>query len=97
VELGIHQLANGAGNILGCEWRAVGEEDVVAQCKRDRAAIFAQFPCGRQFRLGHLCLAVDANQDAAGQVPNGLRCVVGHKQRIERLRFRAKTETQLAA
>jgi hypothetical protein len=51
----------------------------------------------RQFRSEFLRLAIDAQQNAAGNVADGLLIVVFHQQRIERLGVGAQAKAKFCA
>ena len=93
----VEQTAKGLDDILRCEWSPVRESHALAQGERYPFSVLGDLPCRSQFGLGLLRQAVDADQDAFGQVAERLGRFVGGEERIERLRIVVQREAKFAA
>src|SRR5207245_6638403 len=67
------------------------------RCYRDWSSDVCSSDLNCQAGFEGLGLPIQADQNAAGEVANGLGSILLHQQRIESFRFRAETEVKLAA
>jgi hypothetical protein len=65
--------------------------------KLDGAAVGADFPGSGEAGLESLGLAIEANQNATGEIANGFGLAVFDEERIERFWFAVETEAEFAA
>ena len=68
----------------------------LAQMKSDRAAISGNFPRSRERGFESLRLAIETNENSAGQVADILGSFIVHQNRIESFGFTVKAEVELA-
>ena len=92
----IQQDLHGMNYVSGGKRRAIGEEQALPQLENDGLAAVLHLPrCGK-FRFELLIAAIDAHQDAAGEIAYGLGRVAVRQRGMEAPRFTADTEAQFA-
>ncbi len=97
VQSGIHQARHRKGYVIGREWRAVGKMNAVTEFESNLLAVGRNLPRLGEFGLEFLRMAVDARENASGEVADGERRVVIDQKRVEGLGLGAQAETQFTA
>jgi hypothetical protein len=97
MNLRIEQAIHGVDNVVGGERSSIGEGDAAPQVKRDPPALLIDLPGRGEFRNELLGDAMDAQEDAAGQIADGLGIVIVHQDRIECLGIGVEAEAQFGS
>ena len=95
MEARIQELVKRSDDILRGKRRTIRKGHAAPQREAHSPAAVGDLPGHGQFGFGLLGEAVDADQDAFGQIADSFRRLVSDHQRIERLGLAVQGEVQL--